>query len=151
MPGTLQQILFPTTMRNVPQRRLWLNLLRALHILSVSVVVGGVYFAVDSSQLYAWVIAMVLSGFGMFLIDLYASCFMLFELRGAAMVVKLLIVICLPFVAQSVQLVLLVLVLLLSALISHSRRRLRHHCLLPSHLAARLRPADAKAVRSRPV
>ena len=151
MPGTLQQTLFPTTMRHVPQRRLWLNLLRALHILSVSVVVGGVYFEVDTSQLYVWLIAMVLSGFGMFMIDLYASCFMLFELRGAAMVIKLLIVICLPFVEQSVQVGLLVLVLLLSALISHSRRRLRHYCLLPSHLAARLRPADAKAARASPV
>ena len=150
MPVSLHRHLFPQTMRSVPQRRLWLNLLRALHILSVGIVIGGLYFSVDVAQLHGWISAMVLSGLGMLLIDLYASCFMLFEVRGVSMVIKLLMVLCLPLLEHDAQLLMLMTLLVLSALASHSRRRLRHHCLLPPHLAARFRPDDLRGAEAGP-
>lgn len=103
-----------------------LNGLRALHILCLCILVGGFFFDQNESLLKPWFIGTLASGLGIFLIDLYGSCIALFEVRGVSVVIKLALVGMLPFLERDYQLLLLVSLILLSSLISHSPRRLRH-------------------------
>lgn len=126
IPDNFRIVLFPKTFREFPCRRLILNGLRALHILCLCILVGGFFFDQNESLLKPWFIGTLASGLGIFLIDLYGSCIALFEVRGVSVVIKLALVGMLPFLERDYQLLLLVSLILLSSLISHSPRRLRH-------------------------
>ena len=106
-------------------------MLRSIHILCFSVLVGGIYFNQPDDFLTLWTTGVIISGLGMFAIDLYVSCIALFEIRGAAMLVKILLLILLPLTDGMAQLLILFFVVLFSSLISHSSRRVRHFNFLP--------------------
>ncbi len=119
-------VLFPKTFREFPHRRLVLNGLRALHILCLSILVGGFFFEQDQSLLKPWFVGTLVSGLGIFLIDLYGSCIALFEVRGISVLVKLGMLGLLPLLERKEQLLLLVALIIFSSLLSHSTRSLRH-------------------------
>ena len=62
----------------------------------------------------------------MFLIELYASCIALFEVRGLGVLIKILLLALMPFVAVNTQVALLIVVIVVSSYVSHTTRRLRH-------------------------
>lgn len=82
-------------------------------------------------MLYSWFVGTVLSGLGLLAIDLYGSCILLFEVRGISVLMKILLLLCLPLFAAQYQLWLLILLVILSSFVSHSTRRIRHKNLLP--------------------
>ncbi len=122
----IRTVLFPKTFREFPHRRLILNGLRALHILCLCMLVGGFFFEQDQSLLQPWFIGTLVSGLGIFLIDLYGSCIALFEVRGVSVLVKFGLLGLWPFLERDGQLVLLVALIIFSSLLSHSTRSLRH-------------------------
>lgn len=131
MPGALQRLLFPQTFREVPHRRLILNVFRSLHILCFSVFLGGFFFNQPATVLNGWYAGAILSGLILFSIDLYSSFIMLFELRGMSVLIKILVLLMLPLLDYQGQLWVIMLVVVFSSFVSHSSRKLRHKNLLP--------------------
>jgi len=78
-----------------------------------------------------WIVATIASGLGIFLLDLYSSCIALFEVRGISVLIKTGLLGLIPFLDRNNQLYLLVALVILSSLLSHSRRRLRHKSIMP--------------------
>lgn len=130
-PESVRLLLFPKHFREFPHRRLFLNLLRTLHIICFSIMVGGIFFHQDKSQITPWIVGTVLSGFGMFLIDLYASCIALFEVRGLGVLIKIFVLIMMPFLSVYTQMALLIVVIVVSSYVSHTTRKVRHRSFMP--------------------
>ncbi|MBT3205538.1 MAG: hypothetical protein HOM14_20485 [Gammaproteobacteria bacterium] len=128
---TIRSLLFPQHYRQVPHRRLILNILRAAHLLSISILVGGIFFHIEPNLLTPWLIATVTTGLGLFMLDLYESFDTLFEIRGVSVLIKILLLLCIPVVNENNQTLLLIVVIIFSSFVSHSTRRLRHKNYLP--------------------
>ncbi len=131
MTDSIRTRLFPKTFREMPHRRLILNTLRSAHLLCICFMVGGVYFQQDKAELALWIAAVVITGLGMFLVDLYGSCIILLEIRGAGVLIKLLLLAGIPFLDKENQILLLVVVIILSSFISHGARQFRHKRIIP--------------------
>lgn len=131
MSDSIRRVLFPAHMRQVPYRRVVLNIFRALHILCFSVLVGGVFFQQSAEILQQWLIGVMFSGLALFLLDLYGSFIILFEVRGVSVSIKLLMLLSMPMLEQASQFWLLMLIIIFSAFVAHSTRRIRHKNLLP--------------------
>lgn len=130
MTNTLHKLLFPTQPREMPHRRMILNVFRILHILCFSIYLGGLFFAQDLSTLQNWLWGALLSGLALFIVDLYSSFILLFEVRGISVLIKIILLLCLPCMDVHNQLWLVTLVVIFSSYVSHSSRRLRHRNLL---------------------
>lgn len=122
----IRSLMFPGTLRVFPYRHWILNILRAAHIAFLCPLVGGILFGQEVSTLTPWLIGTLLSGLAIFAIDLYGSCIALFEVRGISVLIKLGLVGVLPILTQDNQLLLLMFLVFVSSLLSHSRRNLRH-------------------------
>lgn len=126
---TLMRRLFPPVPRDFPGRRGIRTLLRAAHILTGGVLVGGVLFDQSLQVLTPWVHGTLASGFLLFATDLYASFAILCEVRGASVLAKLALTALVP-IFWGARLELLAAALLLGAVSSHMPGRYRHHLLL---------------------
>lgn len=129
--NTLLKLLFPAQPRNFPYQRLVLDLLRSAHILCVSILLGGLYFRPEAAQLKYWLAGVIASGCGLLAVEIYRTGAVLFEVRGITVLCKLALLLYLTNLSPSSQLVLLMLLVFVSSLSSHSSRRIRHHSLLP--------------------
>lgn len=126
MKYRLLRLLFPQNLRDIPHRRWWLNVLRSGHILSFCVLVGGIYFQQNPDQLSLWVILSVVTGCALFALDLYASLIAVLEIRGGLILLKIGLLMLIPALDYHQQVAILFLLILLSSVVSHSTRRLRH-------------------------
>ena len=100
--------------------------LRTLHILSVAGIGGGILFGIEREfwQAYWWL--SVVTGFGIVLIDALANRVWLIQVRGLAVYLKLVLLVCLwKFPARDVELLMAIIVL--SAVISHAPSKLRYY------------------------
>lgn len=127
----IHRLLFPQEFREIPHRRLILNVFRSLHILCFSIFLGGFFFGQEPGMLNSWYVGTIVSGLGLFAIDLYSSFVMLFEVRGISVMLKIILLLALPLLHDLNQLWLLMLLVIFSSFSSHSSRKLRHKNLLP--------------------
>lgn len=118
-------MLFPTEPRNFPFRRGIRTALRTLHILATSVLLGGHVFNQPPDMLATWLWGSIVSGLLLFATDLHASCAVIFELRGIAVFVKLLLLLLVPFMWDW-RVPLLITALIIGAVSSHIPRNYRH-------------------------
>ena len=81
-------LLFPDEYRDFKHKRFVIVVLRSLHIICFSILVGGYYFQQDQSLLMPWFLGALFSGMAMFLIDMYGSCIIIFEVRGVSILLK---------------------------------------------------------------
>ena len=100
-------------------------MLRTLHILATSVLLGGHIFDQPPDMLVPWLWGSVISGLLLFATDLHASCAVLFELRGMAVFIKILLLLLIPFMWES-RVQLLIASLIIGAVSSHIPRTYRH-------------------------
>lgn len=140
MPFSPMRLLFPRRFRDLPHRRLILNLLRAAHIVCFSLLIGGLYFELPVEQWRPWLIGAVLSGLGLFAVDLYGSFAALFEVRGVSVLLKLGMLALLPMLQGDARIGGLIFIIFFSSMISHSGRRFRHHSLAPAAFVEKYRP-----------
>jgi len=140
MPNRFTLLFFPQALRNFPLRRSVLNLLRTLHILSFSILVGGIYFQQNPASLQLWVFATIISGAALFAVDLYGSFYALFEIRGASIVLKILLLLMIPSLDYHQQVSLLFVIIVISSIVSHSTRRFRHRSLMPQAFQQKFAP-----------
>ena len=128
-PGRLKRVPFPPQVRYFPLRRTVRIGLRTLHILTAGTFVGGHIFAQPADILMPWFIAAMVTGFLLLLTDLYASCAFLCEMRGIAVLAKLLVLGSVAVFPESA-LILLVSVVMIGAVSSHLPKRYRHHVMV---------------------
>ncbi len=143
------RILFPKQFRDLPHRRLILNLLRSAHIVCFSLLIGGLFHGLPEEQWQPWLIGTLLSGFGLFAVDLYGSFLALFEVRGVSVLFKLLLLSLLPLLGEPARIGGLIFIIVFSSMISHSTRRFRHRSLAPATFLHKYRPRDAWEDRDR--
>jgi hypothetical protein len=149
--GLIHQLIFPRHYRSLPQRRLLLNIFRSIHILCFSILVGGLYFNQAISELNFWALSVVFSGVALFLIDIYGSGVVLFEVRGFTVLIKVILLIIAFLLPPAEKFNLLVVVIIFSSFVSHSPRWLRHKNLLPVAWQKNLSPEDGKSVREKSI
>ena len=125
---TTWSILFPAQPRTFPYRRTIRTCLRALHILTTGVLLGGHMFDQPPEILLAWLWGSIVSGLLLFATDLHASCAVLIELRGMAVFVKILLLLLIPLMWES-RVSLLIASLIIGAVSSHIPRTYRHRLL----------------------
>ena len=102
--------------------------LRTLHLVSVAGVGGGVLFALEKDLwLHYWWLALV-SGALMMLVDITANTMWVVQVRGVAIIVKLMLLVLLGLHPGWDNL-LLVTVIIISAVISHAPGKLRYYSL----------------------
>jgi hypothetical protein len=123
--------LFPDPPRDFPLRRLVRSVLRAAHILTGGVLLGGYVFSASAPALQWWWSTTLISGVLLLVTDLHASCAVLIEVRGMAVIVKLGLLLMVP-AAGAYAVFLLAGVLIIGAISSHLSRGSRHKVLFLS-------------------
>ena len=120
--------LFPNQPRSFPFRRGLRTILRALHVLTTGVLLGGHVFGQAPEVLMLWLWASVISGLLLFATDLHASCAIVFEVRGFAVFIKILLLLLVP-VWWELRVPLLITVLVIGVVSSHLPGAYRHRLL----------------------
>lgn len=125
------KIFFPDAYRALPFRRSILGVLRALHILFFSILVGGLYFNQSKEQVTFWIVGVLITGILMFLMELYASLMVLFEFQSIAIIIKIIALYFMTFLNEQQTIYLLMALILFSSLVSHATKRVRHINIAP--------------------
>lgn len=97
--------------------------------MAAAAVVGGSLAGIATAALSPWLLATATSGLLLLGLDIHASAVVLLEVRGLAMLAKLGLLV-LAAAVPSLHLPLLVAVLMLSVVVSHLPRELRHRVVL---------------------
>lgn len=121
---TLMQALFPSRPRQFHGER-WVNIgLRCVHLVGVAGIGGGFLADLDpAAWMFYWYLTLA-SGVVLSLIYLWSTAAWLFEFKGAAIVLKLLLL-GLALAAPALRAEVFVAVIVLSGLIAHAPARLR--------------------------
>ncbi len=124
----LLTVLFPEQPREFPHRMAMRLSLRALHIMTTGVFLGGHIFHQPISVLEPWLWVAILSGLAILLTDIYSSFAVLFEIRGLVVLLKIALLSLIPFFWEQ-RIFILVLILFIGAISSHMPKRYRHKLL----------------------
>jgi hypothetical protein len=119
---------FPAKPRHFPCRRGLRTLLRALHILTTGVLLGGHVFNQSPDSLQVRLLGSIVTGMLLLATDLYASCALIFEVRGVVVLVNLFLLLLVPFM-WDYRVSLLVAILVIGAVSSHMPGNYRHRLL----------------------
>ena len=132
-------LLFPQEYRDFKHKRLVIVVLRSLHIICFSILVGGYYFHQDTALLMPWFLGALFSGVTMFLIDMYGSFIILFEVRGISILLKIFLLAWIPALSANNQVALFLFIIALSSYISHTTGKIRHRNLMPASFQKKLK------------
>jgi hypothetical protein len=105
--------------------RFWSILFRTVHILAISILVGGHAFNAPIDQLRPMLYLAIASGVGMAWIEAYPFWQALFQGWGLLVMLKLALLCAVPF-AWSHRVAILIVVLVIGSVGSHLPKRLRH-------------------------
>lgn len=125
----MQQLLSPTLERSIPHAPIWKIAFRTLHILAISVLVGGHAFNAPADQLRPLLYAAIISGIGMASVEAYPSLQFLSQGWGILLLLKLVLLCTVPF-AWGHRFPILVVVVIIGSIGSHMPRKFRHYSLL---------------------
>jgi hypothetical protein len=109
----------------IPYARVWSILFRTLHLLAISILVGGHAFNAPIEPLRPMLYLAIVSGVGMAFIEAYPSWQTLFQGWGILVTIKLALLCAVPF-AWNHRFAILVVVLAIASVGSHMTKRLRH-------------------------
>jgi hypothetical protein len=109
----------------IPHARVWSILFRTLHILAISILVGGHAFNAPLDPLRPLLYLAITSGVGMAFIEAYPHWQTLFQGWGLLVLLKLALLCAIPF-AWNNRLALLVVVVIIASVGSHMTKHLRH-------------------------
>ncbi len=121
-------VIFPQDPRDFAYRRVIRIALRATHILCAGVLLGGWIFTQPVNELEPWLIATVLTGLLIMTTDLHASASVFFEIRGLAVILKIGLLLVIPFYPYF-SIPVLVSALFIGVFASHMPKRYRHKIL----------------------
>jgi len=120
----------PEQMRFVPGTRAISIALRTLHLAAFGILLGGHAFGVEAEKLLPYLYLTILSGLGLIALEVYAAgLYWLFLGKGIMVLVKLAILLVIPFFWEA-RVVLLLLVVGIASVGSHMPSRYRHYSVL---------------------
>ncbi len=119
----------PAQPRDFPYRRTVRILLRSAHIFATGTLVGGYIFIQPAATLIPWLWGSVVTGILLLATDLHAGVAVLREVRGVAVIAKVVLFMLIP-VFWEARVPLLVVILLIGAVSSHLPKRIRHRVLI---------------------
>jgi hypothetical protein len=125
----MQQLHLPNSKRSIPHVRIWKIAFRTLHILAMSIIVGGHAFNAPPDQLRPMLYLVIVSGIGMASVEAYPSFQFLHQGWGIFLLLKLALLCTVPF-AWEHRFPILVAVVIIGSIGSHMPRRIRHYSLL---------------------
>jgi hypothetical protein len=133
----LKQTLFPAESRLLPGQR-WINIgLRTLHLIGIAGLGGGYFYeAVDSSWLIFLYLTLV-TGLALTLLAIWSNAIWLLQLRGQAILFKVLLLALMPFWPEY-KVILMLLVIVISGLISHAPGNVRYFSIFHGRRIERL-------------
>ena len=127
MGELLRQWFFPEQIRFLPGARAWSIAFRTLHLAAFGLVLGGHAFSVDAEKLLAYLWLTILSGIGLIALEMYAAgLYWLFLGKGVMVLVKLGLLLAIPFFWEA-RVAILVLVVVIASVGSHMPSRYRHY------------------------
>jgi len=128
-PSRLQTLLFPDPPRRIHGHR-WLSVsLRTAHLITFGTLLGGHVFEIDHSRLVPFLVATILTGAGLMLLELASTVHWLFMVKGLAVSLKLLLLLLVPFFWEQ-RVAILLAVVIVASVAAHMPSRLRHYSLL---------------------
>ena len=113
----------------IPYSRFWKISLRTLHLMVISVLLGGHVFGAPAEQLRPLLYGAILTGAGMIVLETYPSPHFIFEGWGLFLLAKLALLCIVPF-AWNYRVPLLLAVVALAGVGSHLPGKVRHYSLL---------------------
>ncbi len=122
-------ILSPQKRRPIPYAR-YLNILfRTLHLIVISLLVGGHAFGASTDHLRLLLYGAIVTGAGMLVVDAYPSFQFLHQCWGVFLLLKLALLCVIPF-AWNYRLPILIAVIVIGSVGSHMPRKFRHYSLI---------------------
>jgi hypothetical protein len=123
---SFRAILFPSQSRCFPAQR-WVNIsLRTLHLIGLAGVGAGYLFSTADAGGAAYLWLIMASGLGLVLISVWSNAIWLIQLRGQAILLKLVLLAMIPlFPAWGA--LLFIAVIVISGLISHAPGDIRYY------------------------
>ena len=120
----IRTILFPLSARDFPGQR-WLNIgLRCLHLVGIAGIGGGYLFDLNEAQWLPYWQLVLGSGIALSMLYLWSSALWLFQLKGLAIIVKL-ILLGVAMAEPALRAELFILVVIISGLSAHAPGRVR--------------------------
>lgn len=134
-------LLFPTPSRRVPGKR-YLNMaLRCLHLVGIAGLAGHFLYRLPPEQWLGFLWLGFGAGLAMVLIELYGDGVWLLQLRGQAILLKLLLLgLVIPW--PGLMAPVFVLIILISGFFAHAPGRIRYYSLYHGRVVKALRDAD---------
>ncbi|MCI0484490.1 MAG: hypothetical protein L0Y78_07895 [candidate division NC10 bacterium] len=130
MREAFQSWVFPERMRFLSGSRVISIALRTLHLAAFGMLLGGHAFALDPDRLIPYLWLTIGSGLGLIALEIYAVGFYWLILgKGIMVLVKLAVLLLIPFFWEA-RVVLLLLVVGIASVGSHMPARYRHYSLL---------------------
>jgi uncharacterized membrane protein len=115
----------PSNAAEIPHRRAWSILFRTLHLLAISVLLGGHVFNAPVEQLRFMLYLAIGTGVAMAVLEAYPSPRSLLQGWGILLILKLLLLCIVPF-AWKYRVPILLMVFAIASVGSHMSKRLRH-------------------------
>ncbi len=123
------EIQSPAKKPAIPYARALSIALRTLHILAISILVGGHAFGASADQLRPLLFGAIVTGVGMATIETYPTFHFLHQGWGLLVLLKLALLCVVPF-AWSHRLPILIAVIVIGSVGSHMPRKFRHYSLI---------------------
>ena len=122
-------IFAPEHPQSIPYRRYWSIGLRTVHLVAISILVGGHMFAAPVGLLRPWLDVAIATGAGLIVLEAYPTLHFLFEGWGLFLLLKLALLCAIPF-AWNHSVPILIVVVVLASIGSHMPARFRHYSFL---------------------
>ena len=120
------RLLFPEPPRKLPLARAWNISARTVHIGVTGILFGGHVFQIPAERLLVWLYAAILSGAALVLLEAYSHGRWLYQGRGVAVMVKLLLLCLIPWL-WPYRVAILAVVVVIASVGSHMPARFRYY------------------------
>ncbi len=138
-----KQILFPATSRSLPGKRYISLTLRGLHLVGVAGVAGLFLFQLPFDQWRIYGLLALVSGVLMMAMEIWGDGVWLFQLRGQAVLLKL-VLLALALIWPVSATINFIVIVLLSAFFSHAPGKIRYYSIWHGEVVKALRTADGR-------
>lgn len=126
---SLKSHLFPPVSRLFPGQR-WVNIgLRTLHLIGIAGLGGGYFYAAVDQSWLGFLYLTLASGLILTLLSLWSNGIWLLQLRGQAILLKVLLLALIPFWPEH-KIALMLAVIIISGLIAHAPGNVRYFSVL---------------------
>jgi hypothetical protein len=134
MLSRTRRALFPDPPRHIPAQRAIGIGLRTGHLLTFGTLLGGHLFGIDAERLRPFLFATIASGAGLIALELASTFDWLFTGKGVIVLLKLILLVSIPFFWEH-RVLLLYLVVVVASIGAHMPARFRHYSLLTGRAA----------------